>query len=51
MGRKKKTIYNPHTGVRYQIRQRSTVAGAKGTIKGKYRRPQKKKGFWDWLTG
>ncbi len=34
----RKTIYNPATKTRYSIRQRSTVAGRKGTIKGKFSR-------------
>ena len=37
MGKPKKRIYNPVTGTYYEIRQRSTVRGEKGTIKGKWK--------------
>jgi hypothetical protein len=51
MPRKRKSIYNPRTGVYYSIRQRSTSAGRRGSIKGKRSRRRKKKGFWDSLFG
>lgn len=40
----KKKIYNPWTRTWYSIRQRSTVKGKRGTIKGKLKRPKKKRG-------
>lgn len=38
MPQPKKRIYNPVTETYYEIRQRSTSRGNKGTIKGKYKR-------------
>ena len=50
--RRKKVIHNPHTGISYELRQRSTSAGRKGTIKGKYTpKPRKKKSLFDRLFG
>jgi len=39
----RKRIYNPWTRSYYAIRQRSSVKGARGTIKGKWKPPKKKK--------
>ncbi len=39
----KKRIYNPWTKSYYSISQRSSVKGKKGTIKGKWTPPAKKK--------
>jgi len=39
----RKRIYNPWTKTFYSIRQRSSVRGKKGTIKGKWKPPKKKK--------
>lgn len=40
---KRKRIYNPWTRTYYSVRQRSSVKGKKGTIKGKWKSPTKKK--------
>lgn len=51
MPRRRKTIYNPRTGVTYTLRRRSTSAGKAGSIMGKRPKRRKKKGFWDSLFG
>jgi hypothetical protein len=38
-----KRIYNPVTGTYYSVRQRSTSSGNKGSIKGKWKQPKKKR--------
>jgi len=43
MTRKKKRIYNPKTGRYYQIRQRSSSKGRRGTIMGTWSPPAKKR--------
>jgi hypothetical protein len=43
MPEKRKRIYNPKTGRYYQIRQRSSSKGQKGTIMGTWSPPAKKK--------
>jgi hypothetical protein len=40
---KKKRIHNPVTGRYYQIRQRSSSKGQRGTIMGTWKPPTKKK--------
>jgi len=51
MPRRRRTIYNPRTGVTYTLRQRTTSAGKAGTIKGRRPRRRRKKGFWASLFG
>jgi hypothetical protein len=40
---RRKRIYNPWTETYYSVRQRSSVKGKAGTIKGKWKPPKKRK--------